>query len=58
MTIKDGFKFGIGLILAQLVLGILTLTLSLTVLYLIGSNVKAKAAEVLLNSAMQSGESK
>jgi hypothetical protein len=58
MTIKDGFKFGVGLILAQLLLAILTLALALPTLYLIGSTVKQKVVESLLNTATESETSK
>jgi hypothetical protein len=54
MTIKDGFKFGIGLILAQFLLAVLTLALALPTLYLIGSTVKEKVVSSLLSTATES----
>lgn len=56
--IKDGFKLGIGFLLAQLVLGVIVFALSLSGLYLIGSSVKDKAVSVLLNTPSITGEEK
>lgn len=58
MTIKDGFKFGVGLILAQLVLGIVALALTIPTLYLIGTTVKEKATSYMLGLPTESETSK
>ncbi len=56
MTVKDGFKLGIGIFLAQLFLGIVALAISLPVLYVVGSTVKDKATGYLLGAPTQGME--
>jgi hypothetical protein len=51
MTIKDGFRFGLGLILAQILLGIAVVSLSIPTLYLVGEAVKTKVTETMLGGS-------
>lgn len=49
MTIRDGFKLGLGLALAQFVIALTLLVVSIPVLYVIGSQVKDAAQQLLIN---------
>jgi hypothetical protein len=48
MTIKDGFKLGLGFIFAQIVVSAVVVALSLPVLYVIGATVKDKVTSTIL----------
>lgn len=50
MTIKDGFKLGLGFLLAQLLVGGIVLALSFGTLATIGAFVKEKAISAVLES--------
>lgn len=51
MTIKDGFKLGLGIFLAQVVVGLFITALTLPILYFIGSTVKDAGTAALLSGA-------
>jgi len=51
MTIKDGFKLGIGLALAQLFIIVLVTVLSIPILYVVGTTVKTAVINSLINSS-------
>lgn len=55
MTVRDGFKLGVGLILAQFVAGVLVFALSIPVLYFVGSSLKDKAVQALLSTSGNTG---
>jgi Na+-translocating ferredoxin:NAD+ oxidoreductase RnfE subunit len=48
MTVKDGFKLGIGIALSQLLLGAIVLVLSFGALATVGVYAKQKAVQMLL----------